>query len=253
MKLGAVTYNILNDWNLETIIIKLEELGYEAVELRTTHKHGVEPSIGTAEREKVRKRFEVSRVRLWGLGSVCEFHSPDASERDRQVEIAKTFVDLARDTGAKGVKVRPNNLPEGVPHEETIANIAACLREVGDFAAEKGIEIWLEVHGPGTSAPPVIAQIMKQVKKENVGVCWNSNPGEAVDGSVKQNFDLLRPWIKSVHINELANSLYPWRELFRLLRESGYDRYTLCEAQDCPQKERFLQYYRALWMELNRE
>lgn len=253
MKLGAVTYNMLNDWDLETIITKLEELGYEAVELRTTHKHGVEPSIGPEEREQVRKRFEASRVRLWGLGSVCEFHSPDASERKRQVEVAKSFVDLAKDTGAKGVKVRPNNLPDGVPHEETIANIAACLREVGEYAAENGVEIWLEVHGHGTSAPHVIARIVEQVAMEKVGVCWNSNHGDVIDGSVKQNFELLRRWIKSVHINELANMSYPWRELFRLLRESRYDRYTLCEVQDCPQKERFLQYYRALWMELNRE
>jgi hypothetical protein len=41
MMLGAVTYNVLKNWDLETIITNLEKLGYEAVELRTGHKHGV--------------------------------------------------------------------------------------------------------------------------------------------------------------------------------------------------------------------
>ena len=45
MKLGLVTYNIGRNWDIETIIEKLEAAGFEAVELRTTHKHGVEPSL----------------------------------------------------------------------------------------------------------------------------------------------------------------------------------------------------------------
>ncbi|HET8547948.1 MAG TPA: hypothetical protein VFL57_08090, partial [Bryobacteraceae bacterium] len=59
------------------------------------------------------------------------------------------------------------------------------------------------------------------------------------------------PWIRSAHINELY-SPYPWRELFTLLRQMKYDRYTLCECPESPQPERFLRYYAALWRELNR-
>ena len=40
--LGSVTYNLLKDYDVETIIKTLEATGFEAVELRTTHKHGVE-------------------------------------------------------------------------------------------------------------------------------------------------------------------------------------------------------------------
>ena len=55
------------DYDLETIIKLLEDAGYESVELRTGHKHGVEPSLGPAERAKVRKRFERSKVKLADL------------------------------------------------------------------------------------------------------------------------------------------------------------------------------------------
>ncbi|MBY0373597.1 MAG: sugar phosphate isomerase/epimerase, partial [Bryobacteraceae bacterium] len=167
------------------------------------------------------------------------------------VEVGKTFIDLAHDTGAWGVKVRPNGFAPGVSKEETIRNIANSLKELGDYGQGMGVEIWVEVHGKETQLPPVCAAIMKETNHRQVGLCWNSNPTDVVNGSVKQSFDLLRPWIKNCHITELASS-YPYRELFRLLRESKYDRYTLCEAQESKEPERFLRWYKALWTELNR-
>ena len=42
LKLGTVTYNIAKDWDLPTLIKNLTDVGLDGVELRTTHKHGVE-------------------------------------------------------------------------------------------------------------------------------------------------------------------------------------------------------------------
>jgi sugar phosphate isomerase/epimerase len=252
MLLGAVTYNVLKDWDLETIIQRLEALGYGAVELRTQHKHGVEPSLPAPERERIRQRFARSSVRLLSFGTVCEFQSPEEAVRRRNIEEAKAFIDLAHDTGAWGVKVRPNGLPAGIPQEVTVDRIARALRELGEYGHGRGVEIWMEVHGSATQNPPVAAAIMKATRHANVGLCWNSNPTDVVNGSVKLSFDLLRPWIRNVHINELADPRYPWRELFQLLRAAGYDRYTLCEARESREPERFLLWYRALWQELTR-
>jgi hypothetical protein len=45
MKLGTVTYNIAKDWSLDTLIAHCKAAGFAGVELRTTHAHGVEPSL----------------------------------------------------------------------------------------------------------------------------------------------------------------------------------------------------------------
>lgn len=129
--------------------------------------------------------------------------------------------------------------------------IGESLREVGAYGERKGVEIWLEVHGHETQEPEIAAAIMKATRHDQVGLCWNSNPPDIINGSVKQNFNLLRPWIKNAHINELAGP-YPYRELFALMRASKYERYTLCEAQESREPERFLRWYWALWVELNR-
>jgi len=255
MKLGLVTYNLARDWDLETLIRVCETVGLDGVELRTTHKHGVEPSLPSQQREQVRKRFERTGVKLVGLGTVCEFHSPDPNEVKRNIDEAKSFVVLAHDIGAMGVKVRPNALPPEVPTEKTIRQIGEALREVGEFAQGYGVEIWLEVHGRGTSDLKVIKAIMEVANHPQVGVCWNSNREDVVDGSVKPTFSLVQNWVRHVHITDLWRDDYPWRELFSLLRQAGYGRFTMIELpyamSTVEDAVKLLRYYRALWRELS--
>jgi len=253
-KLGLVTYNLAREWDVPTILARCKATGFAAVELRTTHAHGVEPGIDAARRKEIRQLFEDSGIVLWGLGTVCEFHSPDPAVVRDNIETCKRFCELARDVGAKGVKVRPNALPEGVPAEKTLEQIGKALIECGKAGADNGVEIWLEVHGHGTQEPPNIARIMHHCGHPSVGITWNSNPTDVKDGSVRQSFDLLKQHIRSCHITELTSS-YPWRELFSLLKGVGYDRYTLAEipgleTSSVADTERFMRYYRALWQEL---
>jgi sugar phosphate isomerase/epimerase len=254
MKLGLVTYNIAKDWDLPTLIRKCTELKIEGVELRTTHAHGVEPTLTGEQRAEVRAQFEGSPVTLWGLGSTCEFHSADPDEVKRQIQTCRDFVLLAKDVGAVGVKVRPNGLQveKGIPEEQTLEQIGVSLRECGAFATEQGVEIWVEVHGKDTSHPPRMRAIMDHCGHPQVGVCWNSNDSDIKDGSVGEYFELLEDRIRSCHITELARDVYPWKELFGLLKGIGYDRFTLAEIADSSDPDRLMRYYRALWQEFTR-
>ena len=91
MRLGLVTYNLARDWDLPTLIRNCEETGFEAVELRTTHAHGVEPELDAAGRDRARELFAGASVRLLSLGTTCEFHSPDPAIVQENVEICREF------------------------------------------------------------------------------------------------------------------------------------------------------------------
>jgi sugar phosphate isomerase/epimerase len=258
-KLGLVTYNTAANWDLPTLLKVCKTVGIAAVECRTTHKHGVEPTLSPAQRKDVRKQFADAGVVFWGCGSTCEFHAPDAAVVKKNIETCKQFVELVHDLGGTGVKVRPNGLPKGISTEKTLEQIGKALIECGKAAEDYGVEIWVEVHGSGTQLPENMKTIMEQCGHKSVGVTWNSNGTDIKDGSVKWAFDLLKPWIKSCHINEIykdGQGRYPYRELFRLFRESGYDRVTLVEvAKGMPTAEageEMLRYYKALWTELAR-
>ena len=249
MRLGLVTYNLAKDWDIPTIIKRAEAAGFEAVELRTTHAHGVEPSLSAGQREAVKEQFQRSKVKLLSLGSILEYHSADYAELTRNIEETKRFIVLAHDVGALAVKVRPNGFPPNVPKEKTLRQIGEAIRACGEFGQGYGVEIWVEVHGTGTQEPANMRAIMEAAGHANVGVCWNSNPTDVVNGSVKQSFELLGKWIRSCHINEL-HSGYPYREFFLLLRQSNYQRYTLAEIPQSCEPERLMRYYRSLWQAL---
>lgn len=254
MRLGIVTYNVAKDWNLATILRISREIGIQGVEFRTTHAHGVEPVLDATARATVRSQCQDAGLVQTSLGTVCEFHSPDPAVVRQNVATCRDFLNLAKDIGAKGVKVRPNGLPREVPEEKTLEQIGRALAEAGKTAADLGVEIWLEVHGGGTSLPPNCRKIMDHCGHPSVGITWNSNGTDITEGSVKPGFDLLRPFIKCVHINDLWGS-YPYRELFRLLKESGYAGFTLCEVGAAVRPEDgavFLKCYQGLWRELQR-
>lgn len=250
IRLGLVTYNLAKDWDIPTIIANCEQTGFEAVELRTTHRHGVEPSLGREQRAAVRSQFAASRVRLLSLGSVAEFHSPDQAVVRRNIEDCKRFLELARDIGALGVKVRPNGIPKDVPEEKTLTQIGTALRECGQVAKDLGVEVWVEVHGRDSSHPPRMRRMMEVAAHPNVGICWNSNQEDLIGGRVRPGFDMLRPWLRNAHINEIWKSEYPWREVFGLMKKAGYNRYTLAEIPETSDPLRLMRYYRALWSEL---
>lgn len=253
-RLGIVTYNIAATWDQPTLLRICRAVGLNPVELRTTHRHGVEPTLTAQQRREVRMRFADAGIEIWGCGTVCEFHSTDQAVVRRNIEDCRRFCQLVADIGGRGVKVRPNAFPAGVEQARTLEQIGRSLRECGRAADDTGTEIWVEVHGTGTAHPPHIATMMRTADHNRVGVTWNSNTTDVVNGSVAEYFRLLRPWIKSCHINEL-HSGYPYRELFRLLREANYDRVCLAEIQGMPDEasgERLMRYYKALFTELAR-
>jgi len=259
-RLGLVTYNLAASWDLATLLRVCKNAGISPVELRTTHKHGVEPSLTKQQRKNVRKRFADAGIEIWGCGTTCEFHSPDAAVVKKNIETCKRFVDLVADLGGRGVKVRPNALSKEVPAAKTLEQIGKSLVPCGQAAEDAGVEIWVEVHGSGTSHPPSMKTIMEHCGHRSVGLTWNCNGSDVKDGSVGEYFNLLWPWIRSCHINELykdSAGAYPYRELFRLFRQRGYDRVTLCEVgRSVPDEAtgtEILRYYKALWTELNRE
>ena len=267
-RLGLVTYNVAKDWDLDTLLRICRQAGIEGVEFRTTHAHGVERTLSPAERATVRQKCRDAGLAQLSLGSVCEFHAPDPAVVRRNVDDCREWVLLAKDLGARAVKVRPNGLPRDVPEQKTLEQIGRSLAECGTFAREHGVEIWCEVHGDQTRLPARMRRIMDACAHPSVGVTWNSNDTDVVGGSIAASFALLQPFIRCCHITDIgvaspagapapppAQPVYPYRELFARLAASGFTGFTLCEypqpvaATDGTTR---LSAYRARWEELRR-
>jgi len=234
MKFGLVTYLWGQDWDLPTVIANCAKTGVPGVELRTEHAHGVEANLTEAQRQDVKKRFADSRVTLVGLGTNFAFHYPEADRLKKEIEGAKEYVKLSYDCGGSGVKVKPNDLPKGVPYQKTIEQIGKSLNELGQFATDYGQEVRLEVHG-GCSLLPTIKAIMDVVTQPNVGVCWNCNGQDLEGKGLDYNFNLVRSRFSRIaHVRELNLGDYPYQDLINLLVATDYDGWVLLEGRTNP-------------------
>ena len=249
LKLGLVTYNLAKDWDIETIIARCTETGFEGVELRTTHSHGVEVDLSAGQRSDVKKRFAESPVELASLGSAFEYHSTDRSELEKNIEGTKRYAELARDVGAGGIKVRPNGLQTeaGVPVEKTLEQIGVSLRTCAQSAAGCGIRVRLEIHGRETCNVPLIRKILDYADSDNLYLCWNSNQTDLADDGIESNFKSVSECIDFVHMRDLCLAEYPWSRLLTLLAESGYDGFCSAEIPESADPVRVMHYYRALF------
>ncbi len=248
LRLGLVTYNLAKDWDVPTLIKNCEQARFEGVELRTTHAHGVEVTLSKDRRAEVKQRFRDSKVELMGLGSAFDYHTPDAAKLRKDIETTKEYIVLAQDVGATGVKVRPNAFPREVPREKTLEQIGRSLRELGEFGANHGQQIRLEVHGTETCLLPNIRKILDLADHPNVGACWNSNAEDLSGGGFDANFDLVKHKIVSVHMRDLFLEDYPWRRLLTRLNEIGFAGFCLAEIPESTDPLRVMRYYRGLFL-----
>ena len=244
--LGTVTYNLAKSWDIETIIKNCTETKFLGVELRTTHAHGVEIALPAEKRKEVRARFADSPVKLVGLGTTCEYHSPDPAVLAKNIEETKEWVRLAKDVGAGGVKVRPNGIVPNVPEEKTLEQIGKALKQCAAFASDFGIPIRLEVHGRDTARFSRIRTIMAHADHPNFWICWNCNNEDLLDGGIEANFKMVQARLGLVHLKDLYDE-YPYPKFVRLLQGINFGGYCLAEVAESSDPIRVMKYYRGFW------
>lgn len=249
MKFGLVMYEIASDWDVAATIANLAQTGFEGIELRTTRDQAAENALTPEKREEIAAQFAASTVRIAALSTECEYDAPDPAELQRNIDATKTFIELAADVGALAVKVRPGGLREDkqVAAKETVRQIGTALHTCGGYAEDYGIQLLVEVHGPGTSQPATMRAIMEAADHPRAGVCWNCNRTDLDrKGSVAAAFKQLQPWVRHVYLHDLFGQGYPYAELFNLLAKAGYDSFIMSEMPAHDDVGRLAEYFQAM-------
>ena len=235
MKLGFVTYLWGKDWDVPTLIKNLSASGIGGVELRVEHKHGVGTELNAAQRKEVKKQFDDSPVKIVGMGTNQQYDYTDPAELRKSIDKTKEFVLLSRDIGGSGVKVKPNQFRQGVPHEKTIEQIGKSLNEIAKYAADFGQQLRLEVHGNETQELPNIKAIMDVASHKNATVCWNCNSQDLIGGGLEYNFNLVKDRFGDIcHVRELDDKEYPYQKLMDLFVGIDYKGWVLLECRTDP-------------------
>ncbi|MEO6357303.1 MAG: sugar phosphate isomerase/epimerase family protein [Ferruginibacter sp.] len=184
-------------------------------------------------------------LRFSDLGSSAQMHHQDATERKKNLDDAKRFIDLAEKTGCPNVRVFPNNLPKEVDRNVTIDLIIKGLAELGDYAKGSNVTVLLESHGELVYKADLL-HIMQSAANKHVGMVWDIvNMWSVTKEPPATVYAALKNYIHHTHIKDLK--VTNGKEQYTFLGEGETP---IFEAIDILYKDGYKGYFSFEWEKL---
>ena len=169
-------------------------------------------------------------LRFSDLGSSAAMHHSDGKERQKNLEEAKRFIDLAQKIQCPCIRVFPNNLPKDQERNATIDLI---------------IEGLIESHGELVHIAD-LQKIMQSAEHKNVGMVWDIvNMWSATKEPPAAVYATLKKYIRHTHIKDLK--IVDGKEQYTFL---GTGETPIFEAIDILHKNGYKGYYSFEWEKL---
>jgi len=236
MKLSFTTLGC-PDWDLDTIITRAVEYGFDGVDFR-----------GCAGEMDIWKLPEFSRglaetaarVKDAGLEVPCMSSSGrllvDTDEdRTKSLDNLTHFVEIGAALGAKSVRVFGGYNAER-SFDEALKEAAGVLDEMAGEAAKFGAAVLVETHDDWIATDKLSA-LLDAAAEPNVGAIWDINhPFRRADEQPGQSWANFGKHVKYVHVKDtrmtadgkagpclMGEGEVPVAEVVGLLRREGYD------------------------------
>ena len=91
-----------------------------------------------------KKQFKEHKLSIVDLGSSVALHHTGQTERQKNIDDGKRYIDLAHALGCPFVRVFPNNLPKDNTREAVMQLIISGLQQLGDYAKSSGVTVLME-------------------------------------------------------------------------------------------------------------
>jgi sugar phosphate isomerase/epimerase len=164
------------DWDYDEILSFASKNQYQGIEIGVIARQIDLPSItifNTPDKIRTaRKKAEDLNLKIVNLGSSAAMHHPDGPDREKIMDEARRFIDLARALGCPYIRVYPNDFPKDVDKKTAMERMTRGLRSLGDHAKGSGVTVLLETHGDLLYAEDIVS-LMKDVNHPEVGLIWD--------------------------------------------------------------------------------
>jgi sugar phosphate isomerase/epimerase len=129
---------------------------------------------------KLKRHAFLRGVAISGTAIGNNFSHPKGAKLDEEIALTKKWVDRALLMGAPHIRVFAGVQPKDFPRAEADKNVISSLKEVGDYAAKRGIFLGLENHDSIGSADTLIPMV-KAVDNPWVGINLDSGNFRTAD------------------------------------------------------------------------
>jgi sugar phosphate isomerase/epimerase len=229
------------DWDFQKIMSFAADNGYSGIELR-----GIKRELDLTKCNEFKDAQNIAStisqmkekgLKFVDLGSSANMHVADATERKKNLDEGRRFIDLAQQINCPNVRVYPNDFPKDKNGNDTSDLIIKGLLELGDYARASEVNVLMETHHELLRVAD-IERIMRSVDHPRVGLVWDiCNMWTVTKESPAEMYGHLKRYIRHTHIKDakmvngtpqyvlLGQGEVPIFEAIDLLSKGGYQGY----------------------------
>lgn len=232
-------------WDLDTIVSKAVEYGYQGVDFRgylgemNIYKL---PEFST-EVEKTIEKFKEANLEVTCFSSSVRLFTSSNEELEKHLEELKQFAILCRKFNAPYIRVFGGMIGDE-SREVALEKVVSNLGKMLELAEQYDVELLIETHDDWTNCE-YIADIFEKVDSKHLQVVWDvHHPYRMVGEKPQKTWDVLGDRIKYTHWKDsyltdrtergyqlclMGEGDIPFQEIHDLLQEKGYDGYYTLE------------------------
>ncbi len=164
-------------------------------------------------------------------GGIGDIGDADSQKRKKALAQYKYWVDVAAKLNCKAVRNVCSDYIS-IPHQDKLTYATEGVKELGEYAANKGLDLLIENHNGYSSDPEWMVALMEKVNLKNVGVL-----GDFTNWTLERNPDtfypdpyrgieLLSPYIKAVSAKSEAftedgeETTIDYKRMFQVLKNA---------------------------------
>lgn len=241
MKLAFTTLGCPN-WDLDTIISRAKEYGYDGVDFRG---YGQELAIYklpefSAGAARTARRFQEAGLEVSCFSSSVRLF-PGSAEG---LEEISGYTELCRLFGTSQIRAFGGKIGE-TPEEKALQTAADTLHRAAEIAHPSGVTIVVETHDDWLDCR-LMRRLMERVQSlPNVGVLWDvHHPYRMLGEKPETTWQVLGQWIRNTHVKDSRlvpgsktehhyvlpdEGDIPLRKIVNVLRQGGYNGYLTLE------------------------
>jgi len=194
------------DWDFKQIIDFAAAHDYQGIELRGIKRQldllRCEEFKTPENRKATLGMMKDKGLRFVDLGSSTNLHFPEGTERTKNLDDAKRFIDLAQEIGCPFIRVFPNDFLKERDKNATMDLMAAGLLTLAQYAKGSNVSVLIESHGDLVHSDD-LERVLKSAAHPHAGMIWDVvNMWSITEEPVARVFERLKKYIRHTHIKD---------------------------------------------------
>lgn len=208
------------------------DMGLDAVELTSYY---FPADVTTDYLHRLKQHAFKLGLDVSGTSVGNNFCVPSGPERDKQLELVRTWIDRAAELDAPVIRIFAGSPAKGMSEDEAAGLAVEGMKASLPYAAERGVSLALENHGGITATPEQLLKLVKAVDAPNFGV--NLDTGNFHGEDPYADLAQVAPYAINVQVKtEISRKGKPKEsadlaKVVGILRDAKYSGYVVLEYE----------------------